>query len=406
MLACSFCGKNQKQVAKLISGMVENVHICESCVDLSNKLLEKENIQKTQNQKKKLLQENLKSLNPMDIHKELNEHVIGQEVAKKYISVCIYNHYKRIQQNTVIPIQKSNLIMVGPTGVGKTLIAKTVADYLDVPFIITDATTLTESGYAGDDVEVLLQRLLKACDYEVERAEMGIIYVDEIDKKAKRNDYVNLSRDVSGEGVQQSLLKLMEGTKVEVSYRHAGKDKVVDVDTSNILFIVSGAFVGLDEIVMQRIGKSKIGFSENISTNVSVWQDKLEVQDFIKYGLIPEFIGRLSSIAVLNDLSEEDLVEVLTQPKYSLTKQFEELFKIDNIKIEFEEAALVALAEQAIKQKLGARGLKKMLEDVLLNTQYRLPDLTKQGVTKIIITKDTVVNRSEPWLVKSNETVH
>lgn len=375
---------------------MNGVHICDKCVDLSTDILQKE---RTKKPAPKL---QMRVPHPKDIHQYLDEHVIGQDRAKKSISVAIYNHYKRILGNTDTPIQKNNVLFVGPTGVGKTLIAKSIAKLLQVPFVITDATTLTESGYAGDDTEVLINRLMHDCDNDVERAQMGIIFIDEIDKKAKRNDYANLSRDVSGEGVQQSLLKLMEGTTVNIYSREQGQRELqAQVDTTNILFIVSGAFVGLDEVVMQRMGKQKIGFnSVKISTNeMPDWEQYLETQDLIKYGLIPEFVGRLPSVTVLKSLDTHELKRVLTEPKYSIVNQYKALFELDGIQLDFNENALMAIVEKTEEQNLGARGLHRILDDVLMDIQYELPDLAKQGVEKIVITKQTVRNGESPWFV-------
>ena len=328
-LMCSFCGKTQKEVSKLIAGN-DGVHICDRCVTLSSDLLIKELRQSTEKSKKIRVKDLFSKITPRKIMDILNDHVIGQDQAKKSISVAVYNHCKRILNSSTVKIQKSNVLMIGPTGTGKTLMAQVLAEILDVPFVITDATTLTESGYAGDDADVLIEKLLINSNYDITRAEVGIVYIDEIDKKAKRNDYVNLSRDVSGEGVQQSLLKLMEGTMVSVPDRKSNSKtpEFYEVNTANILFIVSGAFVGLDDVVKERMGKSKIGFNgENkILSNDNDWQRNLVTKDLIKYGLIPEFVGRLPSVSVLDELSKTQLKQVLTEPKHSVIKQFKELF--------------------------------------------------------------------------------
>ena len=403
MLICNFCGKNQKEVRKLLQG-ADNVHICDRCVSLSNNLLEKELNAQGKKLSKQELKSQYKTLYPKQIHHELNLHVIGKEQAKKGISVAIYNHCKRVLNETKVPVQKSNLLFVGPTGVGKTLIAQTIANLLDVPFIISDATTLTESGYAGDDTEVLIQRLAQKADYNISKTEIGIIYVDEIDKKAKRNDYVNLSRDVSGEGVQQSLLKLMEGTVVNIPDPAAGpnaKNATIEVDTTNILFILSGAFVGLKEIVEQRVGTRRIGFSEaKIQENDIEWANLLEPQDLIKYGLIPEFVGRIPSVHLLHDLDIDQMKQILTEPKHSITKQFQALFELDGIELGFNINSIQAIVERAYEQDLGARGLRKILEDVLLEAQYNIEDYKKEGVSKIVVTEDTVRKSSPVWTLK------
>jgi ATP-dependent Clp protease ATP-binding subunit ClpX len=293
------------------------------------------------------------------------------------------------------------VLIAGPTGTGKTLMAQTLAEYLNVPFVVTDATTLTESGYAGDDTEVLIHKLFQNADFDIERAEMGIIYVDEIDKKAKRNDMMSLSRDVSGEGVQQSLLKLMEGTVVSVPNKPQANPEKVDVDTRNILFIVGGAFVGLKDVVTQRLGKSTIGFNGNDKNKIENWEDSLETRDLVKYGLIPEFIGRLPSVNVLDELTKEDLIKILTEPENSIVNQIQELFSLDNIQIEFKIKALEEVAEIAIKQQLGARGLRKILDNALLDIQYELPELSQKGVKKVIVTEQVITLGHGPIMIKS-----
>jgi len=291
--------------------------------------------------------------------------------------------------------------MIGPTGTGKTLIAQTLADHLNVPFVITDATTITESGYAGDDAEVLVHRLLQEADYDLDKAHTGIIYVDEIDKKAKRNDYVSLSRDVSGEGVQQSLLKLMEGTVITVPNKPGQLPEKVDIDTSEVLFIVGGAFIGLDDVVMQRVGKNRIGFTElEIKDKDLDWRDHLQTIDLVKYGLIPEFVGRLPSINILNELDSNDLVRILTEPKNNIIQQYKELFGMDSLNIEFDKASLNAVADISIEQKLGARGLRKILDQALLELQYESSDLSEKGIKKILVNKETIINGKMPHLIK------
>lgn len=399
-LSCNFCGTTQKEAAKLLAGN-DGVHICDRCVDLCHNVLKRDDKVKKERSKRENLKRLYKTPEPKEIHAILDEHVISQQRVKKGVSVAVYNHCKRIFNETDVPVQKSNVLLIGPTGVGKTLIAQTLANYLDVPFVITDATTITESGYAGDDAEVLIGKLLQNAEYDVTRAEIGIIYVDEIDKKAKRNDMVSLSRDVSGEGVQQSLLKLMEGTTIKVPNKPGDHPEEVEVDTSNILFIVGGAFVGLKDVVQQRIGKSKIGFSDsNVTEKVNEWENEIETVDLVKYGLIPEFCGRLPSVNILNDLSKGDLVKVLNEPKHSLVKQYKSLFKLDKVDLEFNIRALETIAQQSIDQDLGARGLKKIMEQVLLDIQYELPDLSRAGTKKIIITPEVVKGTGNPMLLK------
>lgn len=400
-LLCNFCGKTQKEVDKLLAGH-DDTHICDRCVELCHNVLKRDDKLRTETKKKRRLNELYFTPRPRQIHEALDEHVISQERVKKGVAVAVYNHCKRIFNETDVPVQKSNVLLIGPTGVGKTLIAQTLSSYLGVPMVITDATTITESGYAGDDAEVLIEKLLQAADYDITKAEVGIIYVDEIDKKARRNDLVSLSRDVSGEGVQQSLLKLMEGTTMKVPNKPGAHPETVEIDTTNILFIVGGAFVGLDDVVKQRIGKKKIGFNGTGINNTDNWEEHLETHDLVKYGLIPEFCGRLPSVNVLNELSKEDLVKVLTEPKYSLVKQYQALFALDKIELEFKIKALEEVAQKAIDQNLGARGLKKILESALLETQYNLPELSEQKVEKIIVTEETITRGTKPFMIKGN----
>ena len=331
------------------------MHIVPDCVELCYGILQNNEVKIENTIEKKF---NLPT--PRQIHKHLDDYVISQDKAKKTLSVAVYNHYKRITAKTKTKLQKGNVFMAGPTGTGKTLMAQTLANHLDVPFVVTDATVITESGYAGEDAEVLIHKLFQAADYNVERAERGIIYVDEIDKKAKRNDFVSLSRDVSGEGVQQSLLKLIEGSKVTVPNKPQHNPEKVVIDTTNILFIVGGAFVGLDEVVGNRLGKSKIGFNGEQGSKIENWTDYLQTKDLVKYGLIPEFIGRFSSTNVLNNLTKEDLVKIPTEPKDPIVEQIKELFLLDKIQIEFKMEALEEVANIAIKEEIGARGLRKI----------------------------------------------
>ena len=392
---CNFCNKDTTQVKKLLAG--ENgTHICSDCVVLCYGIVKDATtnaIQKDRNKK-------LEVLTPRQIHNDLNKHVISQDRAKKTLSVAIYNHYKRISSNTKTKLQKSNVLLAGPTGTGKTLMAQTLADFLGVPMVVTDATVLTESGYAGDDAEVLIHKLFQAADHKKERAEHGIIYVDEIDKKAKRNDYVSLSRDVSGEGVQQSLLKLMEGTVVPVPNKPQHNPEKVDIDTSNILFVVGGAFVGLQDVVVNRLGKAKIGFNDDLDADVEQWEKHLQTRDLVKYGLIPEFVGRLPSVNVLSPLNKNDLVRILTEPVDSIIDQIKELFLLDKIQIEFTITALEEIANIAIEEELGARGLRKVLDQALLETQYQLPELYKNGVRKIIINEQVISRNAVPQYIK------
>ena len=387
---CNFCSKDSTQVKKLLAGN-NGTHICNECVDLCHGILDKET-------KPKQTFKNIPS--PRQIHEHLDKHVISQDKAKKTLSVAIYNHFKRLKSKNT-KLQKSNVLIAGPTGTGKTLMASTLAEYLNVPFVVTDATTLTESGYAGDDTEVLLHKLFQAADYDIEKTEMGIIYVDEIDKKAKRNDHMSLSRDVSGEGVQQSLLKLMEGTVVSVPNKPQHNPEKVDIDTHNILFIVGGAFVGLQDVVTQRLGKSTIGFNGNDASKIDNWENNLETRDLVKFGLIPEFIGRLPSVNILEELTKEDLIKILTEPQNSIVNQIQELFLLDKIKIEFKIKALEEVANIAIKQQLGARGLRKILDNALLDIQYQLPELAEQGVKKVIVTEQVITLGHGPVMIKS-----
>lgn len=398
MQKCHFCGKSQKEVFKLLEG-IDGVHICDSCVDLSENLLRKEREKIDVDGQRRVVRKTFKIPAPSAIKQHLDIHVIGQDKAKKGIAVAAYNHYKRVINTSDIPIQKSNMLFLGPTGVGKTLIAQTVANYLNVPFIISDATSLTEQGYIGDDVEVLIHRLVQKADYDIAKAEVGIIYIDEIDKKAKRNDMVSLSRDVSGEGVQQSLLKLLEGSEVRVPNLPKRAPEQLTIKTDNILFVLSGAFVGMDDIVRERMGKTKIGFGEQKKEEFD-WVNNVETKDLIAYGLIPEFVGRLPSVNILHDLSRSDLIQVLTKPKFSVIKQYQSLFKIDGVDLEFRKDALEAIADKCIKQKIGARGLRKILEESLLETQYELPEYTMKGITKVVITKETIDTQNSPWKIK------
>ena len=370
--------------------------ICSDCVVLCYGIVKDSTINAIQKDRSKKYE----VLTPRQIHEDLDKHVISQDHAKKTLSVAIYNHYKRISASTDTKLQKSNVLLAGPTGTGKTLMAQTLANFLGVPMVVTDATVLTESGYAGDDAEVLIHKLFQAADYKKDQAENGIIYVDEIDKKAKRNDYVSLSRDVSGEGVQQSLLKLMEGTTLAVPNKPQHNPEKVDIDTSNILFVVGGAFVGLQDVVVNRLGKAKIGFNDDLDAEVEQWEKHLQTRDLVKYGLIPEFVGRLPSVNVLSPLNENDLVRILTEPQDSIIDQIKELFLLDKIQIEFTITALEQIAAIAIDEELGARGLRKILDQALLETQYQLPELYEKGVRKIIINDQVISRNAQPQFIK------